>query len=321
MKRKIYILFFLISVIFIGAFIWWNQAIKPADPLDKNQINFSIKKGENVRIIADKLNKQGLLRSPIAFFLLARFGGIANTIQAGTFRLSPSMDLFTLAKNLTHGTEDVKITIIEGWRNEEIALVLAKELNIPEGEFLKKAQIGYMFPDTYLIPKDSTEDAAIKIITDNFNKKVKDDIIEKARVKNLSLNDLITIASMVEREAKYERDRPLVASVILNRLKIDMKLDIDATVQYALGYQPLSKTWWKKELSEEDLSIDSPFNTYKISGLPPTPISNPGLAVIQAVVNAPNTDFLYYVSDDRGNTYFAKTIEEHNINISKYLIR
>jgi UPF0755 protein len=110
-----------------------------------------------------------------------------------------------------------------------------------------------------------------------------------------------------------------VASVILNRFKAGMKLDIDATVQYALGYQPLEKTWWKKDLTQDDLKIDSPYNTYTNPGLPPGPISNPGLASIKAVVEAPETDYVFYVSDSSGKLHFAKTLEEHNENVRKYL--
>lgn len=321
MKKKILILILLVAFVISGIYFWWHQAIKPMDPSDSTQTTFIIKKGENVRLIAERLQKEGLLRSPIAFFLLARFGSLGNNIQAGSFRLTPSMDLFTLAQQLTHGTEDQKVTVIEGWRNEEIAMLLSRELNIPETEFLKTAKIGFMFPDTYLIPKESTADSVVKMFTDNFNKKITPDLISKARKKNLSLNDLVTIASMLEREAKTDKDRPLVASVILNRLKIGMKLDIDATVQYALGYQPNDKTWWKKELTEDDLNIESPYNTYLNQGLPPTPISNPGLAVISAVLDAPETDYLYYVSDNKGNTHFAASIDEHNSNIQKYIIK
>lgn len=319
--KKIYVLLFLILLLCAGTYIWWNQAVKPTDPSDKESISFTVKKGENVRSIADRLQKQGILRSPVAFFLLARFGGLADSIQAGSFRLSPSMDLFTLSQNLTHGTEDLKVTFIEGWRNEEVAMTLTKELNIPETSFLKKAKIGYIFPDTYLIPKESSEDAVIKIVTDNFNRKITPEILRKAKESGLSLNDLIIISSMVEREAKYDKDRPLVASVILNRLNMGMKLDIDATVQYALGYQPAEKSWWKKQLTQEDLAVDSPYNTYKNAGLPPTAIANPGLAVINAVVNAPKTNYLYYLSDEKGNTYFSSTFDEHSEKISTYLNR
>lgn len=319
MKQKFLILFLILLIITFVSLLWWNQAIKPPNPLNKSTVNFIIKRGESVKDIAEKLQKQGLIRSSVAFFLLARFGGLAQNIQSGNSRLSPTMDMFAIADTLTHGTSDIQITIPEGWRNEEISLRLAKELNIPENEFLKIAKVGYMFPDTYFIPKDATPGSIIKIFFTNFDKKIADSIKEKARQNKLTLYELITIASLVEREAKFDQDRPLVANVILNRLKLGMKLDIDASIQYALGYQAKEKSWWKKELTKEDLEIDSPYNTYKNPGLPPTPIANPGLAAILAVVNALKTDYLYYISDKTGKIHFAKTIEEHNVNITKYL--
>ena len=133
------------------------------------------------------------------------------------------------------------------------------------------------------------------------------------------MEKLVIIASLIEREAKLAADRPLTASVILNRLKIGMKLDIDATVQYALGYQTQEKSLWKKDLTNLDLEIDSPFNTYQNPGLPPAPIANPGLAAMEAVVNAPDTNYLYYISDKSGKLHLAGTIEEHNANIDQYL--
>lgn len=303
----------------IFTFLWWNQAIKPMDSTNKTPVNFTIARGESVRNIADRLQKQGLIRSSVALFLKARFGGLSEKIQAGEFILSRSMDLNSIAENLTHGTTDLRITIPEGWRKEEIALKLARDLSMPESDFLKNTKEGYMFPDTYQIPKDITSENLAKLFLDNFQKKVGNNIPELAKKKNLTTDELITIASLVEREAKHDQDRPLIASVILNRLNIGMKLDIDATVQYALGYQSKEKSWWKKELTVEDLDIDSPFNTYKNPGLPPSPIANPGLAAIKAVAEAQDTDYLYYVADSQGYSHFAKDIAGHNSNIMKYL--
>ncbi|MBI3379528.1 endolytic transglycosylase MltG [Candidatus Gottesmanbacteria bacterium] len=319
MKKKIIILIAILVILSTTFFLWWKQAIYPADPTNKIPITFSIMKGESARSIAERLKKAGLIRSSVAFFILARFGGLGNNIQAGQFILSPSMDMHTIASDLTHGTIDVRITIPEGWRNEEIALKLAQQLAIPEKEFLMVAKEGYMFPDTYLIPKDATASAVVNMMIANFKSKTARLNDNSFTNHNLSLKDLVIIASIVEREASFVEDRPVVASVILNRLKLGMKLDIDATVQYVLGYQAGEKSWWKKDLTLDDLDINSPFNTYKNAGLPPSPISNPGLAALNAVKDVPDTDFLYYVSDKTGKIHFAKDAEGHNINISKYL--
>ena len=319
MKQKFTVLLGIILIGLLIFWLWWSQAIKPPVPDDETSVLFSIESGENIRSIADKLQKQNLIRSPVAFFLLARFGSVADKIQAGEFRLSRSADMYKIADSLTHGTVDVQITIPEGYRNEEIALKLTQSLSIPENEFLKVAEEGFMFPDTYLIPKEASASQVSKIFLDNFNKKVTEKEISLIKQKNLTLDEVINIASIVEREAKLDEDRPLVASVILNRLNIGMKLDIDATIQYALGYIPAEKSWWKKEITLEDLEIDSPYNTYKNPGLPPTPIANPGLKAILAVLEAPKTDYLYYIADKTGKSHFAVSFEEHARNIAKYL--
>lgn len=319
MKTKLITFFTILLVIFVILFLWWTQAIKPANIENTTPVSFTIETGESNRIIADKLQKQNLIRSSIAFFLLTRFGGYGDKIQAGDFQLKRSDDLITITKSLTHGTIDTRITIPEGWRIEEIAVKLTKELGIPEEDFLKDATEGYMFPDTYEIPKDATGPQIVKLMKNIYSKKIDKTLLAKAVQKNLTEKELIIISSLVEREAKSNEDRPIIASVILNRLKIGMKLDIDATIQYALGYQSKEKSWWKKELTLDDINTPSPYNTYLNSGLPPTPICNPGLAVVSAVINAPQTDYLFYISDTNGKIHPAKTIEEHNANVTKYL--
>ncbi len=319
MKKKLIVLCVIIVIIVTTSILWWYQAIKPPNPSDKTAVTFTIVRGEKIKSISEHLHKRSLIRSPLAFFILTRFGGLDDKIQAGEFRLNTGMDLISLSNSLTHGTADTQITIPEGWRNEEIALVLTRELNIPEGEFLKLARIGSMFPDTYQIPKDSSAENVAKVFYANFDEKVIKKLAKDFQNKNMSLDEVIIIASLIEREVKYQEDRPLVASIILNRLNIGMKLDIDATVQYALGYQQKEKSWWKKTLTIEDIEFDSPYNTYKNAGLPPKPISNPGLLAIEAVLNPPKTDYLFYLSDKFGKIHPARNIEEHNNNIAKYL--
>ncbi|MBI2611814.1 endolytic transglycosylase MltG [Candidatus Gottesmanbacteria bacterium] len=319
MKKRFIVLILFLIILFGGGYLWWTQARSPLDKNSSEYNTFVVEKGEDARSIAKKLHSQGFIRDPIAFFILARFGGYQDKIQAGDFRISPSMNLSSIMETLTHGTLDIWITIPEGWRNEEIALLLAKELNIPESEFLKEASEGYMFPDTYLVPRDASASSIVSILNKTFQEKITAEIMQKAKNKGLTLDELLIVASMVEREARLDEDRPIVASVIINRLDEGMKLDIDATVQYVLGYDPSEKNWWKKNLTVEDLKIDSPYNTYTNSGLPPAPIANPGLEAILAVVNAPDTDYLYYVSDEKGKIHPAKTVEEHNANVKRYI--
>jgi UPF0755 protein len=293
----------------------------PVNQNDKTTTIFVVKRGENLRGIIRNLYDQKLVRSRIVFFFVVKQLGIEKKIQAGDFRLSPSMDAYQIAETLTHGTLDVWVTIVEGLRKEEIAHLIGKELDIPETEFIKIAREGYLFPDTYLLPKNTDVETIIRIFNENFQKKFSQQLVDQAkRNLNLEQDQVLILASLVEREARYDFDRKKVASILVKRLKNDWPLQVDATVQYALGYQAKEKTWWKKNLTFYDLKIDSPYNTYKNTGLPPTPICNPGLASIKAVVEAdPDIEYWYYLSDKTGKMHYSKTLEEHNRNIEKYL--
>ncbi|MDO8657973.1 MAG: endolytic transglycosylase MltG [Candidatus Levybacteria bacterium] len=305
-------------IIFLLAFLafWWKNGLSAPDNRDKNQHIFVVHKGEGVREIANSLKKENLIKDPIVFFLLVKKLGLDGKIQAGDFRLSPSMSAIEIAENLTHGTLDIWVTIPEGKRADEIADIL--KVKIPTYNETWRIELnkneGYLFPDTYLFPKDADINSIISLMRDIFEKRYS----TIPNNNNLSKNEIVIIASLIEREAKFENDRPLVASVILNRINIGMALQIDATVQYALGFQENEKTWWKKNLTKQDLEIDSLYNTYLNTELPPTPISNPGLDVLSAVVNPAITDYLYYISDSSGQNHYAKTIEEHNANIRKF---
>lgn len=315
--KKLFILFLVFIIVFLGISLWWKNGLSAVNPADKTQKIFVIQKGEGVREIANKLKKETLIKNAVVFFILIKKEDMDGKIQAGDFRLSASMTAFDIAQTLTHGTLDVWVTIPEGKRAEEIAEILKTSVSSYQSfwrdELVKHE--GYLFPDTYLVPKNADINLIISIMKDNFEKKFASITPNKT---GLSKEEIVIVASLIEREAKLDEDRPLVASVILNRLNIGMKLDIDATVQYALGYQENQKNWWKKELTKDDLNINSAYNTYINQGLPPTPISNPGLAVLRAVVNAPDTDYLYYISDRNGRNHYARTLEEHNKNIIKY---
>lgn len=314
--KKLVIGFSLIIIFFGFLMVWWKNGLSAPDNADKSQRIFAVHKGEGVREIANSLKKESLIKDPIVFFLLVRKLGLDGKIQAGDFRLSPSMSAIEIAQNLTHGTLDIWVTIPEGKRADEIADILKDK--IPSYNDTWRIELdkneGYLFPDTYLISKDADINSIISLMRNIFEKRY-------STIPNnnkLSKNEIVIVASLVEREAKFSNDRPLVASVILNRLNIGMALQIDATVQYALGLQEIDKTWWKKNLTKQDIKIDSPYNTYLNTGLPPTPISNPGLDVLKAVINPSITNYLYYISDSLGQNHYAKTIEEHNANIRKY---
>lgn len=318
MKRFL-ILLTLLLFSFLLIFLWWTDATSAVDAKDTTPKMFEVSQSQTVKEIASELKKESLIKDQVAFFLYLRLSGIAPKIQAGNFRLSKAMNTEEIAQALTHGTSDIWVTVIEGLRKEEIAQIFSQQMSIPESEFLKFAKEGYMFPDTYLIPENASAADIVTMIIDNFNKKVTADIIQKGEQQNLTLNKVITLASIIEREVKEDNDRAIVAGILLRRLEQGWPLQTDATVQYALGYQAKEKTWWKKELSLDDLKTDSLYNTYLNTGLPPGPISSPGLSSINAVVSPQKSDFWYYISDLKGIIHYAKTEEEHNVNIEQYL--
>ncbi len=315
--KRLWVVLILLAIIVVGTFIWWQRGLSAASSSTAPVI-FTVNKGEGVREIANSLSSKGLIKDPIVFFLYTRINGLDKQIQAGDFKINPSMTAPQIAEDLTHGTLDVWITVPEGLRAEEIASLLSGKL--PNYNNSWRAELdsneGYLFPDTYLFPKDATVQTVIDTMRANFDKKY--DSVKNLQTTSLTKAQTIIIASIIEKEAKYAQDRPLVASVFINRLKLGMPLGSDPTVMYALGYQPSEKTWWKQDLTANDLAINSPYNTRLNTGLPPTPISNPGLSSIEAALNPANTNYLYFFADKQGHLHFATTIQGHNANIQKY---
>lgn len=301
-----------------GALAWWINGTSAINPHDKTQKTFSVKKGESVRIVANNLKEAGLIKDPVIFFLVVKQLGLDQKIQAGDFFLSPSQSAVSIAKSLQTGTYDVHVVIPEGLRAEEIADLFKDRVDSYDESWRTNLILheGYLFPDTYSFPKDVAIDTVLSTMRDNFEAKYEQ--ISNKENSRLSKEQIVILGSLIEREAKHGVDRPLVASVMLNRLRIGMPLQIDATVQYALGYQEDTGKWWKRALTFADLKIDSPYNTYVNNGLPPKAIANPGFEVLNAVVNPAQTDYLFYISDKSGNNHYARTLDEHNANIKKY---
>lgn len=314
------LLFVTVLVIFFGAKFLWNNLNSPVDSKDQEVRAFVIAKGEGTSSIADRLKKEGFIKSKNVFKLKIYLSGNSK-IEAGDFKLSPSMNTAEIIEALSRASVDKWVTLIEGLRVEEMAEKLSKELGVKSDEFIEVAKTheGYLFPDTYLFnPESSPEDIAAKM-EENFNLKLTSDLKQKFSQKSLSLEEAVILASIVEREARSDKVRTEIAGILLKRLNSDIGLNADATLQYALGYQPGEKSWWKRNLESQDKLIDSPYNTYKYRGLPPGPISNPGLSSLEAVGNAnPNTPYLYYYHDSEGNSHYARTLEQHNENIATY---
>jgi len=316
--KRLLVVFILLLIFLSGGFIWWSRGQLPVDKKNTEEKIFVIQKGAPIREIGNTLKSEGLIRDPVVFFLSLKLQGKDRNIQAGSYRLSPSMSVPQILDNLEHGTLDIWITIPEGLRAEEIAAILKEKLGtyddswIPE---LKKNE-GYLFPETYLIPQTAGLSDVLGILEATFNQK----ITEVGLAPDSSeLNKILTIASLIEREALFEDDQHLISSVIYNRLEIGMPLQIDATVQYALGYSDSEKKWWRRNLTQSDLKTPSLYNTYEKTGLPPGPIANPGIRAIEAAQNPESSDYLFYLHDANGHAHFAKDLDGHNENIQKYL--
>lgn len=269
-----------------------------------------------VELIA-KLKEQGYIKSELAFNFVLKREGWQGKIEPGGYNVSKGMNAWQLADTLVNRPYQKWAVIPEGLRATEIAEKLQEKLgwaNTTKAEFLSSSKEGYLFPDTYLLNLDYTGKDTAKRMENQFNEKTAD-LFKEATENNILNDTLIVLASIVQREAASEKEMPLIAGIIWNRWLIDMKFEIDATIQYALG-EP--GNWWPI-IKVEDYKFDSPYNTYLYKGRPPAPISNPGLAAIDAVINSEESEYFFYLHDSQGQIHLAKTYEEHKANIERYL--
>lgn len=317
-------------VVVVTIVFWWVKNLAPANKNNLTQINFIIRKGEALSDIVAGLKEAGLIKSALHFKIYVFLTGTATKIQAGSFSLSPSMTTPQISQLLIKGKNDQWVTILEGLRQEQIAEQLIKSgfaINPEEWQRTVEAQglEGKLFPDSYLLPKGATQEQILTIITRNFEKKVVLGLKDEIAASHLTLNEILTLASIVERESQTETDRQIVAGILLKRLQNHWPLQTDATIQYAVAEKRCKKTydascdWWPNTLTKADLAIQSAYNTYIHPQLPPTPICNPGLSAIKAVLNPQKTAYWYYLSDKNGVMHYAKTNEEQVANIQKYL--
>ena len=309
----------LILALLVGNF-WWGGSIKSVSG-DTDEKEFLITKGSSASQIGTKLQGQGLIRSSLAFRFYVQITGKAKSIQAGEYSLSPGYTLIKMVDILLKGPIEVWVTVPEGLRREEIAEKFStgltkkdKQLFVQEFLASSKANEGYLFPDTYLFPKTASAAAVVAKMLATFDKMTAE-FEEGIASSDLSLDNLVTLASIIERETRTDEERSIVAGILINRLDIGMGLQADATVQYAVG---TSENWWPI-LTKEDIATSSPYNTYRFRGLPPAPIANPGLSSLKAAIFPEENDYLYYLHDSKGQIYYARTLEEHNENVRQHL--
>jgi UPF0755 protein len=313
-----------------GGALWVRQQLSPVSSTRRPSI-VVIDPGIGAPGIAARLEKAGVVRNATAFLWYARLSGHAGDLKAGEYRLSPDMTPDQILERLKRGgadSEEIAVTIPEGFTAKRIAETLAgKGVIADKAAFLRLAEgkgahpvapfnlpsgglEGYLYPDTYrFLPKTAPE-KAVQAMVDNFTKAFFDRNRAAIEQSGHNLQEIVTIASLIEREAEVPRDRARIAGVIENRLRRNMKLDIDATVLYALGRH-------KDRVLYADLKVDSPYNTYRRKGLPPGPIASPGLASLEAALNPERHDFLYYVAAPDGSHVFTRTLAEHNTAVAR----
>ena len=295
---------------------------RPVDPQTQEKERFVIPKGQAVSVIGSRLQTAGLIKNSLVFQVIVKKENLDNKIQAGSFDLSPNMSTAEIAFELTQGTNDIWVTIPEGWRREEIAQSLAEqELEVfSADEFLSltAGDEGRLFPDTYLIPRQASAEQIGLLLGQTFERKVVKGLADEIVSSDYSFDEALVMASIVEREARGEEELPVVAGILWNRVELGMPLQADATLQYIKGYSGVEDSWWVPPTAA-DKTLNSIYNTYRYPGLPPQPIANPGLMAIEAALHPAVTDYLYYLHDRTGEIHYARTLEEHNKNVATYL--
>lgn len=306
---------------FAGVFSVASYYFSPASKVSK-QVSVVVPKGASATVIGKMLQEKGLVHSDLVFRISVWKQRIGNSLQAGTFVLDAANTPDEIARALTRGTNDVWVTLVEGWRNEEVSEELRAALGetFDEKAFLNdtRKEQGFLFPDTYLFSKEATSGSVLRVLRSTFDKKVTQEIRDGITKQGLLLQEGVTMASLIEREARKAETMRMVAGILLKRLQAGWPLQVDATLQYIHGYDAKEKTWWTNPTAAEK-SLKSPYNTYSNPGLPPGPIANPGLNALKAVANPTPSEYWYYITDPQGVMHYAKTIEEHNANVQKYL--
>ncbi len=308
---KIYI--FSISIIL---FVVYFYSTTPPSSFPSNS-TITIPDGVGLYSLAEGLKEDKIIRSPFLFRTIAILLGGERDMKAGQYFMPDPQNVFVIAWRVFYGDYDietVKITIPEGFNVSKISSLFDNRFKLFDHEsFMSLAPEGYLFPDTYFIPITTTASSTIKLFNDNFARQISSSmpIINSSK---RTLKEIITMASIIENEAKFREDRNIVSGILWKRIDLGIPMQVDASFIYVNG-----KT--TKDLTLTDLKIDSPYNTYLYRGLPPTPISNPGLESITAALNPAVTPYLYFLTGDDGVMYYSRTFDEHVAKKFKYIKR
>jgi UPF0755 protein len=311
---------------------WIAKKSKPFDPGNSEYISISIPKGTGTKAIGAILQSNSIISDSLAFSIKSKLDGYDGKYQAGDYTFSPSMSMDEIMRLLLAGyMNTTRFTIPEGYDIKRTADALESQGVIDRERFFKEVKDGsfdywflkesmegenrlegYLFPETYEIYLNASEHDIIDKMLFQFNDMFTDEHIGRMNELSKTIEEIVILASIIEREAVVSEDRPIIAGVFYNRLKVDMPLQSCATVQYILGEQ-------KPVLSTKDTEIESPYNTYIYNGLPPTPICSPGIEAINAALWPEDTEYLFFLAKGDGSHVFSKTYEEHLTNKRKYI--
>lgn len=329
LNKKIIAIAILVPVLLIATFVWWKSNLGPVSSNGEEKV-FIIPKGKSAMQVGRKLYDEGFIRSTLVYKLYVQMSSQAEDIQAGEYRLSQNMGLAEVIDRLTSGPVGVWVTVPEGLRREEIADRFVNGLGLSGEEALEfrkeflvysAGKEGYLFPDTYLFQKGTGAERIVDTMLENFDRRVVQ-FLGLGSGSDVLEDDLI-MASMLERETITDEERPVVAGILFKRLEADWPLQVDAAVQYGIVSSELDTSgstddYWPT-LTKADLDSNSRYNTYKFIGLPPAPISNPGISSIEASVSPEESEYWYYIHDSDGVIHYATTLDEHNENVREYL--
>ena len=327
--KRLFILFVLVAVVG-GAGAWWmySQLIEPYRGFPDAEVFVDIPAGSGPRAIGDRLISAGVVRDQLTFRVAVMVSGRARALKAGEYRFDSPMHALDVINKIARGDVYKRLlTFREGLTVSEMAQVFEEKGFGKAAEFLKAAQNakliadvdpaardleGYLFPETYSLPRNTPATVVVEQMVAGFKTALTEDVKAAAKEQGLTIRELVTLASLVEKETGAAEERPLVAAVYRNRLKIHMPMQADPTVIYALQ----KAGQYKGNLTREHLrELDSPYNTYKYAGLPPGPIASPGRASLVAAATPADVEYLYFVSKNDGTHVFASTLDEHNKNV------
>jgi len=313
--KKFIIIFLLLFG--LGIFFWQGIYLSKGSTLTEEK-TFLVEKGQSLFQIAENLEKEGLIKNKFSFDFYVFLKGAQGKLQAGEYSLSPSMSIDEIAKKIISGDiAKIVVTIPEGFTVKQIEEKLGFKL---PGENLE----GFLFPDTYQFPKRISGEEVVKKMRENFDKKLTSELKEEIKRQGKTIFEIVTAASLIEKEVKTKEDKEIVSGILWKRLKNGIPLQVDATITYIIKTtdpEGVASRPYGARISVEETKIDSPYNTYKYKGLPLGPICNPGLESILSAIYPKSSEYWYYLSTPEGETVFSKTLEEHNTAQAKYLGR